>query len=280
MKRKRYSRKFQRMAVERMRTCEDVRELAQELGVTRRWLYKWRTKLETVGGGEEAARPSTHAGSYRKEIQQLKRLLAEKTLEVDFFKGCPAKSRGSTPEEQRKWRDGIYEQIREVMSMTGSLSIERMCELARVSRASFYRSFHEQQPVEEENGDTVCHPTNRHRAPSTLRVPPYFSGIATTGQRKSFVVTTNSDDEFEVYLNLAGRMKVTRINQQWVADITYIRLQPGVRLLGRSARRLFAEGGGLAIGSHVGSSVATHGARASQCRDEEKADRPPPDTSC
>jgi hypothetical protein len=76
------------MAVERMRTCDDVRELAQELGVTRRCLYKWRTKLETVEAGEEAARPSTHAGSYRKEIQQLKRLLAEKTLEVDFFKGA------------------------------------------------------------------------------------------------------------------------------------------------------------------------------------------------
>ena len=36
------------------------------------------------------------------------------------------------------------------MSLQGSLSIERMCELTRVSRASFYRSFREQHPVEEE----------------------------------------------------------------------------------------------------------------------------------
>jgi hypothetical protein len=36
------------------------------------------------------------------------------------------------------------------MSLQGSLSIERMCELVRVSRASFYRSFREQHPVEEE----------------------------------------------------------------------------------------------------------------------------------
>jgi transposase len=88
MKRKRYSRKFQRMAVERMKTSDDVGELARELGVTRRCLYKWRAKLETVEPGEEATRPSTHAGAHRKEILQLKRLLAEKAMEVDFFKGA------------------------------------------------------------------------------------------------------------------------------------------------------------------------------------------------
>ena len=88
VKRKRYSRKFQRMAVERMRTCESVTELARELGVRPRCLYKWRAKLEAIEQGEEAARPSTHAAAYRKENQRLKRLLAEKTLEVDFFKGA------------------------------------------------------------------------------------------------------------------------------------------------------------------------------------------------
>ena len=87
-RRKRYSRKFQRLAVERMRTCESVDELAKELGVTRRCLYKWRTKLETVEPGEEASRPSTHSAAHRKEILQLKRLLAEKAMEVDFLKGA------------------------------------------------------------------------------------------------------------------------------------------------------------------------------------------------
>jgi hypothetical protein len=40
----------------------------------------------------------------------------------------------------RTWRDGIYDQIRELMSMQGKLSIERMCQLACVGRAGFYRS--------------------------------------------------------------------------------------------------------------------------------------------
>jgi len=36
------------------------------------------------------------------------------------------------------------------MSLQGSLSIERMCQLAQVSRAGFYRSWQERLPVEEE----------------------------------------------------------------------------------------------------------------------------------
>jgi len=60
VKRKRYSRKFQRMAVERMRNSDNLGELAQELGVTRRCLYRWRAKLDLVDPGEESARPSMH----------------------------------------------------------------------------------------------------------------------------------------------------------------------------------------------------------------------------
>jgi transposase-like protein len=73
---------------EAMRTCESVDELARELGVTRRCLYKWRTKLEAVEAGEEAARPSTYALAHRKEILPLKRLIAAKPMEVDFLKGA------------------------------------------------------------------------------------------------------------------------------------------------------------------------------------------------
>ncbi len=41
---------------------------------------------------------------------------------------------------------------------------------------------------------------------------------------RRFVITTDSQHDLEVYLNLAKRMKVTGANQLWVADFTYIRL--------------------------------------------------------
>ena len=87
-RRKRYSRKFQRAAVERMKSCASVDELAKELGVTRRCLYKWRAKLDHLEPGEEGPRPNSHESAYRKQVHQLKRLLAEKAMEVDFLKGA------------------------------------------------------------------------------------------------------------------------------------------------------------------------------------------------
>jgi len=69
------------------------------------------------GTGQEASRPSTHASAHRKEIHRLKQLLAEKTLEVDFFKGALQKI-----EARRQRNSGTGEmasttKIREVMSL-------------------------------------------------------------------------------------------------------------------------------------------------------------------
>ena len=76
------------MAVERMRSSDNIGDLAEELGVGRRVLYKWRTKLDHLEPGEEAPRTNSHESSHRQQVHQLKRLLAEKTMEVDFFKGA------------------------------------------------------------------------------------------------------------------------------------------------------------------------------------------------
>ena len=131
------------------------------------------------------------------------------------------------------------------MSLQGSLSIERMCHLAQVSRAGFYRSLHERQPVKEEMEvrsaiqEIVLEHRRRygyrrvtaelrrrgmlvnHKRVSRLMRDDNLLAV----QPRAFVVTTDSKHELEVYLNLASRMKLTGINQLWVADITYIRLK-------------------------------------------------------
>jgi putative transposase len=131
------------------------------------------------------------------------------------------------------------------MSLQGNVSIERMCQLAQVSRAGFYRSLQERLPVEEEMEvrSTIQQIVLAHRRRYGYRrvtAELRRRGLLVNHKRvsrlmrednllavqpRAFVVTTDSNHELEVYLNLASRMKLTGINQLWVADITYIRLQ-------------------------------------------------------
>jgi putative transposase len=74
-------------------------------------------------------------------------------------------------------------------------------------------------------------------------------------QPRTFVVTTDSDHEFEVYLNLASRMKLTGMNQLWIADITYIRA-PTVSLGPMRARDW--EGKDLRAGRVICKDVTPH----------------------
>jgi len=78
---------FRQMAVDRLNQCDNIMDLAKELGVSRRLLYTWREKLEPLERGEDPPATSREA-TLRKEISHLKRVLAEKVLEVDFFKGA------------------------------------------------------------------------------------------------------------------------------------------------------------------------------------------------
>ena len=83
----RYSDEFRQLCVERLKQSENIVALAKELGIHRRMLYRWRDQLEPVAKKEGAPPPSSEA-KLRNEVTQLKRALADKTLEVDFFKGA------------------------------------------------------------------------------------------------------------------------------------------------------------------------------------------------
>ena len=78
---------FRKLALERMKTCRNVSELSVELGVHRTQLYKWRRLLEASDDGLNPLANSQER-VLRQEIRELKRVLGEKVLEADFFKGA------------------------------------------------------------------------------------------------------------------------------------------------------------------------------------------------
>src|SRR5207248_9531095 len=54
---KTYSKEFKLEAVRRMKTCKTISGLSKELGVGRRFLYKWREQLQTEGEEALARKP-------------------------------------------------------------------------------------------------------------------------------------------------------------------------------------------------------------------------------
>ena len=83
-----YPRAFREKAVERMRNCDSVLELAKELGVHRSVLYQWRDQLAPLDRFEWREAEETGESPLERENRRLKQALAERTLEVDFFKGA------------------------------------------------------------------------------------------------------------------------------------------------------------------------------------------------
>ena len=124
------------------------------------------------------------------------------------------------------------------------MTVEQMCTLAGVSRAGFYR--HPPRPPEPDRDIALRDALQR----IALEFPSYGwprmtvelkrRGWAVNHKRvyrlmrednllclrkRKFVVTTDSDHGLPVYPNLARRMTLTGLDQLWVADLTYIRLE-------------------------------------------------------
>lgn len=118
-----------------------------------------------------------------------------------------------------------------------------MCELAGLSRASFYRHWEQKAPTEAEMAlrDTIQRAALKHRFYGYRRIAVVIQGEGfqvgakrvrrlmrednlLAIRRRKFVVTTDSDHPFRVYPNLAQHLMLSDVNQLWVADLTYLRL--------------------------------------------------------
>jgi putative transposase len=131
------------------------------------------------------------------------------------------------------------------MSLATPLPLERLCRLALVSRAGFYR-WRNAPPVSDPDVDLRdeiqriavefgCYGRPRMTAElhergwrvnhKRVRRIMREDNLLCLRKRKFVVATTDSNHSRPVYPNLAGAMTVTGLNQLWVADITYIRLE-------------------------------------------------------
>ena len=130
------------------------------------------------------------------------------------------------------------------MSLATPIPLGRLCHLAQVSRPGFYRWRH-QVPAVDADLDL------RHDIQRIALEFPYYGWRRITAElrrrgwevnhkrvrrimrednllclrRRKFVVTTDSNHDRQVYPNLAADLQPTGLDQLWVADITYIRLE-------------------------------------------------------
>jgi transposase-like protein len=85
----RWPAEFRQRAVERMKSCPNVKVLAKELGVARQLLYVWKLQAEgrrktSEPGASEDPR-NRRIRELEKQVGELKGVIGEKTLEADFF---------------------------------------------------------------------------------------------------------------------------------------------------------------------------------------------------
>ena len=163
-----------------------------------------------------------------------------------FFEGVLAAHRGTADAAGIDWKSAVYRKVQEEVKADRGLTIERMVELGRVSRAGFYRFDQDAAAAAGYgHGSARCDPADRVgvaelRAAAHHRgtAPARLDGESANGsigimrednllcvRRRKFVVTTDSNHGRRVYPNLAGKMELTGVDQLWVADITYIRLR-------------------------------------------------------
>lgn len=163
----------------------------------------------------------------------------------------------------------------------GGLTVERMCELSGVSRARFYRHWEASAPRQ---ADTALRDALQQvalekrfygyrRVQHELRQRGHWvnakrvlrlmreDNLLCLRTRRFVPATTDSRHGWRIWPNLARGLETQNINQLWVADITYVRLQEEfvyvAVVLDAHSRRVI----GWALARHLGASLAVEALR-------------------
>lgn len=131
------------------------------------------------------------------------------------------------------------------MSLATPLPLDRLCGLAKISRAGFYR-WRNAPPAVDTNMDLRdeiqrialefnCYGWRRVRSElrrrgwkvnhKRVRRIMREDNLLCLRHKRFVVMTTDSNHDRPIYPNLAADLKLTGIDELWVADITYIRLE-------------------------------------------------------
>ena len=102
----RWPAEFRQRALEQMKTCQNVKVLAKELGVARQQLYLWKQQAEERKKASEPGSEDPRDLRIReleKKVGDLQGCVGQKTLELDFFAGALRRIEES---HQRKGKTG------------------------------------------------------------------------------------------------------------------------------------------------------------------------------
>ena len=176
------------------------------------------------------------------------------------------------------WRAAVYEVIQAMTASQGSQRIQRLCRQAGVSRAGYYRHWQKSAPRAHDTAvraliqDVVVANKQRRGYRYITHELRREHGIVVNRKRvlrlmqqdnllclprKPFVPpTTDSRHTWKIVPNLVKGLELTGLDQLWVADITYIRLQEEfvylAALLDAFSRRVV----GWAMADHLRASLA------------------------
>ena len=177
------------------------------------------------------------------------------------------------------------------MSQQGSLSIDRMCQLAQVSRAGFYRSLQEAQPMDEVMAvraeiQQIALTHRRRYGYRRITAELRRRGLLVNHKRvarlmrednllavkpRAFVVTTEAQHGPGGISKSRQSADVDRDQSALGGGYHLYSLAHGVRLLGRPPGWVLTQGGGLGVGYDAGDTIA-----AGSVAPSDSARQPPP----